>query len=171
MSSKQPVFGCLSSTLLAGLGSVEIISNSDVSLHPHTTHTHTYMYTYTQAHMFSNTMYIHRYTTCTTYADKPHRCKHIYSQHTHRDTTPHIQHAHIHTYTYTGIHHTHTHLSHVYTDTHILTCKMHIHHRYNMHIHVPPQASSLLTLRAPKHLLLREEGELYLAHIPVASWD
>lgn len=36
-SSKQPVSGCLSSTLLARFGSVEVISNSDVSLRPHTT--------------------------------------------------------------------------------------------------------------------------------------
>lgn len=57
MSSKQPVCGRLSSSHLAGFGSVEVTSNSDLSLCTHTTQT--YICTQTQ----------HRYTTCTTYAD------------------------------------------------------------------------------------------------------
>lgn len=67
--------------------------------------------------MYSNTVHIHRYITCTAYADTPHRCRHIYSQHTHRDNTTYTicTHAHIHTsYTYTGIHHTHTSLTYAH---------------------------------------------------------
>lgn len=60
MSSKQPVCECLSSSLLAGFGSVEVISNSDVSLCTHTTQT--YICTQRQ----------HRYTTCPTYVDSTH---------------------------------------------------------------------------------------------------
>lgn len=138
MSSKQPVFGYLSSTLLAGLGSVEIIGNSDASLSPHTTHTN--ICTQTQC-TYTDTSHVQHMQTHHTDVD-------TYTHNTHTETTLHIQYAHMHTYTHhilTQAYTTHTHLSHMHTDTHILKHNMHIYHRYNMHIHVSPQASSLLT--------------------------
>lgn len=108
MSSKQPVFGYLSSTLLAGLGSVEIIGNSDASLSPHTTHTN-----------------ICTQTQCT-YTDTPH-VQHMQTHHTDVDTYTHNTHRDNTTYTtcththiiYLHRHTPHTHISHLCTLTHI----------------------------------------------------